>query len=177
VTDNPVAHVVEYTGDRPGRQVWTWCPGCEHLHPFTVEAPPGPGGDRLNSGTTWEWDGNLERPTFSPSLLVHTSVHLCEGLHEVEECTDPDCAATSHALGVRNADGTWTFRNLPGDAPRVRAHVGPHPPPYTNETAWGPCHSFLRNGQWEFLSDCAHRLAGQTVPMVPIPSWWLEGRA
>lgn len=31
------------------------------------------------------------------------------------------------------------------------------------------CHSFLRNGQWEFLSDSTHHLAGQTVPAVPIP--------
>lgn len=32
------------------------------------------------------------------------------------------------------------------------------------------CHSFVRAGQWEFLSDCTHALAGQTVPMVPIPA-------
>lgn len=31
------------------------------------------------------------------------------------------------------------------------------------------CHSFVRAGQWQFLSDCTHDLAGQTVPMVPIP--------
>lgn len=33
------------------------------------------------------------------------------------------------------------------------------------------CHSFLRDGYWEFLSDCTHALAGQTVPMVPLPDW------
>lgn len=27
------------------------------------------------------------------------------------------------------------------------------------------CHSFLRHGQLEFLSDCTHALAGQTVPL------------
>lgn len=27
------------------------------------------------------------------------------------------------------------------------------------------CHSFVRSGQIEFLSDCTHQLAGQTVPM------------
>lgn len=31
------------------------------------------------------------------------------------------------------------------------------------------CHSFLRDGQWEFLGDSTHALAGQTVPMVPLP--------
>jgi hypothetical protein len=33
------------------------------------------------------------------------------------------------------------------------------------------CHSFLRNGVWEFLGDCTHSLAGQHVPMVPLPDW------
>lgn len=27
------------------------------------------------------------------------------------------------------------------------------------------CHSFVRNGKIEFLSDCTHRLAGQTVEL------------
>ena len=31
------------------------------------------------------------------------------------------------------------------------------------------CHSFVVAGQWQFLSDSTHPLAGQTVPMVPIP--------
>jgi len=31
------------------------------------------------------------------------------------------------------------------------------------------CHAFLRNGQLEFLPDCHHALAGQTVPLAPFP--------
>jgi hypothetical protein len=30
------------------------------------------------------------------------------------------------------------------------------------------CHSFIRDGQWQFLGDCTHALAGQTVD---IPDW------
>lgn len=30
------------------------------------------------------------------------------------------------------------------------------------------CHSFVRDGQIQFLGDCTHELAGQTVP---IPAW------
>lgn len=30
------------------------------------------------------------------------------------------------------------------------------------------CHSFVRTGKIEFLSDCAHALAGQTVDL---PDW------
>lgn len=33
------------------------------------------------------------------------------------------------------------------------------------------CHSFIRDGHWEFLTDSEHELAGQTVPMVPLPDW------
>jgi hypothetical protein len=39
------------------------------------------------------------------------------------------------------------------------------------------CHSFLRNGEWEFLGDCTHELAGKKVPMVPLPEWILRERA
>ena len=33
------------------------------------------------------------------------------------------------------------------------------------------CHSFLRAGVWEFLSDSLHGLAGQHVPMPDLPDW------
>lgn len=33
------------------------------------------------------------------------------------------------------------------------------------------CHTFIRNGKAEFLSDCTHALAGQTVPLPPLPDW------
>jgi hypothetical protein len=36
------------------------------------------------------------------------------------------------------------------------------------------CHSFVRAGQWQFLADSTHALAGQTVPMVPLPEWLTE---
>ena len=39
------------------------------------------------------------------------------------------------------------------------------------------CHSFVRAGRWEFLSDCTHTLAGQTVPMVPLPKWLSGARS
>lgn len=32
----------------------------------------------------------------------------------------------------------------------------------------GYCHHFVRGGRIEFLSDCQHKLAGQTVPMVEV---------
>lgn len=36
------------------------------------------------------------------------------------------------------------------------------------------CHSFLTDGQWHFLADSTHVLAGQTAPMAPLPEWLAE---
>lgn len=35
---------------------------------------------------------------------------------------------------------------------------------------WGcaACHSFVRDGQIQFLNDCTHELAGQTIPLEDI---------
>ena len=38
----------------------------------------------------------------------------------------------------------------------------PPPIPYV-------CHSFVTNGQIQFLNDCTHHLAGQTVPLPEFP--------
>lgn len=46
-------------GNAPGRKVHFWCPGCDQAHGVVVEAPNG-----------WGFNGDLERPTFTPSVLV-----------------------------------------------------------------------------------------------------------
>jgi hypothetical protein len=82
-------------------QLWGYsfyCPGCEHLHVYyTSEMFPG--------GPVWDFNGNMECPSFTPSLL-NTS---------------------------------------PGTDYR--------------------CHLFVKEGKIEFLGDCSHKLAGQTVEM------------
>ncbi len=50
------------TGPRGGKLYLFHCPGCGCSHPFEVEAPGGSG---------WTWNGSLEKPTFSPSLLCN----------------------------------------------------------------------------------------------------------
>lgn len=37
------------------------------------------------------------------------------------------------------------------------------------------CHSFIRAGQIQFLQDCGHALAGQTVDLQPLPDWLRVG--
>lgn len=104
---NPLVYVGKQAPNHPPNAVaaangrtsyWMWCPGCK-------------GTVRIDD--TWDFDGNLEAPTFSPSLLTRW-----DGVERV-------------------------------------------------------CHSFIRNGHWEFLADSTHELAGQTVPMVPLPDWFM----
>lgn len=33
------------------------------------------------------------------------------------------------------------------------------------------CHSYIRDGRWEFLSDSSHPYAGMSVAMVRLPDW------
>jgi hypothetical protein len=100
-------------GDLRYRHLLLWCPGCDGMHAinFVREgdvAPP----------ITWDFDGNVESPTVTPSLLV-------------------------------------TMR-IGGDGPDA----------YERK-----CHSYITGGQWVFLTDSDHALAGQTVPLPPLPDW------
>lgn len=88
-----------------------WCPGCNGVHGIRVGDGPWP---------RWGWNGDVRRPTFTPSILVRTGRAL-----------DP------------------TFEPEAGDPPEV-------------------CHSFVTDGRIQFLSDCTHAMAGQTVDL---PEW------
>lgn len=86
------------------------CPGCDDFHAVAVGNGPGP---------RWGWNGDSERPTFSPSVLVTYPANPNAG-EDFKE---------------------WRTERR--------------------------CHSFVRDGQIQFLSDCTHPLAGQTVPLPP----------
>lgn len=94
------------------------CPGCGYSHDIAVGTP-------FRNGAKWQFDGNAEAPTFTPSLHWKSG-HYADGTPPVECWL---CKRGSKACGV--------------------------------------CHSFIRDGQWQFLGDCTHHLAGQTVPMLP----------
>jgi hypothetical protein len=98
-------------------RVHFWCPGCDDVH-------------GIHTGEEgWTWNGDLERPTFTPSVLVRmTKWH-----------------------GTFEEYGKWT---------RPTHNVEPG----TEAT----CHSFVTDGRIQFLGDCTHKLAGQTVDL---PDW------
>lgn len=41
-----------------------WCPGCGHCHGAWVNKP------NPVTGARWTWNGNVEKPTFSPSMVI-----------------------------------------------------------------------------------------------------------
>jgi len=82
-----------------GGKSWFFkCPGCKEDH-VIIEGK-------------WQFNGDINSPTFSPSLLVQGT----------------------------SKDNPDYFR----------------------------CHSFIRNGMIQFLSDCTHELKGQTVTLLDI---------
>lgn len=101
-----------------GGQVGFWCPGCKGMHAIDAAG--------------WNFDGNYDAPTFSPSILV-------TGGHYIQGWKGPGC---------------WcTFKNDHPESPTRFKCVR--------------CHSFVRGGHIEFLSDCSHELANKTVPLEP----------
>lgn len=86
------------------------CPGCDAPHSIpSKEYNPD------NRSATWTFNGDVERPSFHPSVLV-------------------------------TAPGHDELR----------------------------CHSFITDGQIQFLNDCGHKLAGQTVPLGDPADWFGE---
>jgi len=105
-----------------------WCPGCDEPHGIGVR-------DSGRPRPVWDWNGSLEAPTATPSILVQSTVMTEKGKAEYE---------------------AWAEAGCPGPSPR------------TFETVPRVCHSYLVDGRIQFLSDCTHALAGQTVDL---PGW------
>jgi hypothetical protein len=76
-----------------------YCKGCECYHWVRIDK---------NENPHWEFNGNYDKPTFNPSILVT---------------------------------------------------IGHYPQPN------GICHSFITDGKIQYLSDCTHQYAGQTIEL------------
>lgn len=61
-------------------------------------------------------------------------------------------------------DPRWTF-NGDHERPTFRASMLVRGVDGAQETV---CHSFLTDGEWQFLEDCTHASKGQRVP---VPDW------
>ena len=64
----------------------------------------------------------------------------------------------------RHANDLWSFNgdyDKPTFSPSMLCNPG------GRQAGHPVCHSFLREGVWQFLGDCSHEMVGQHVPMIP----------
>lgn len=45
-----------------------WCPACEKVHVFTTDG-------KNTSGAGWAWNGSVDKPSFTPSMLIRWGKH------------------------------------------------------------------------------------------------------
>jgi hypothetical protein len=104
------------------RGIHYWCQGCRSLHGVVID---GPG--------AWGFNGDYEKPTFTPSVLTTGN------RYEIDEAGEADTSKP-----VRDGEGALVKL---------------------------VCHTFITDGMVHFLGDCGHELAGQTLPLPPLPDW------
>lgn len=82
----------------------------------------------------------------------------------------PACGV-AHALWVIDPDKpapviaiTWNW-NSDLDSPEF------HPSLLTQAGPGTRCHSWIKDGNWEYLADCDHAMAGKTVPLAELPEF------
>jgi hypothetical protein len=114
------------------------CPGCREFHTLRTE------GGR----PSWSFNGDVERPVFSPSVLVTGHWYTPKG--EADEQAWQDAGCPDPRPKFETADT------------RCHTFVG--------------CNG-ARPGQIIFLSDCTHALAGQTVDLPELTSHLVEGES
>lgn len=88
----------------------------------------------------------------------------------------PGCESL-HAIQVGPGDKGWSFN---GDLvkPTVSPSILVNGHPQYRHPTEPRCHSFVKEGRIQFLSDCEHPLAGQTVDLPPYPDAdWDEGES
>jgi hypothetical protein len=98
------------------------CPGCDRFHAVYTAGYP---------SQNWTFNGDTERPTFTPSLLVQ-----------------------------------WDDHEPPVTPENIEEYKRA---PWTQSKVHRVCHSFITDGRIQFLGDCTHALAGQTVEIPPWP--------
>ncbi len=89
-------------------------------------------------GPRWSWNGNADLPTFAPSVLVREVRSPSGDVMTDEEEAEYDAI---FAAGGREAVFASRFGTV--------------------------CHFFVTDGRIQFLTDCTHPLAGQTVELPP----------
>jgi hypothetical protein len=74
-----------------------WCPGCECAHAVWVNEP------NDLTGSKWNWNGDMERPTFTPSILVRGGSNDMRCHSFVTNGTISYCSDSKHRLAGQSA--------------------------------------------------------------------------
>lgn len=81
--------------ERPYLNVVFWCPGCKLTHPYRIVKPGRSEAEvrAIFPNGCWTWNGDLEKPTFTPSLLCNASYpqyrcHLFVTAGQIRYCDD-----------------------------------------------------------------------------------------
>lgn len=61
-----------------------WCPGCEHSHEYVTYRKDG---KHDNEHPVWGFNGNVECPTFTPSMRIFIHAHEDDGVKFAEQTT------------------------------------------------------------------------------------------
>lgn len=87
------------------------CPACDCRHALPVYRP------HREGGPTWKFDGNIQRPTFTPSLLLYEPgwvgipVERWMPLHRVEEEVRDDDVKVGHRIPFAILDEATAHSN------------------------------------------------------------------
>jgi hypothetical protein len=69
---NPTEHILLRGTDDPGMFLF-WCPGCKGAHGVWTNQP------NARTGAKWSFNGDMEKPTFDPSILVNGTKFTAKG--------------------------------------------------------------------------------------------------
>ncbi len=82
----------------------------------------------------------------------------------------PGCKMMHHVTVEPGPGPQWSWNGNP-DAPTFSPSVLVRwPDPDSPGKYIATCHSFVRDGRIQFLNDCTHALAGQTVDLPDLPT-------
>jgi len=84
----------------------------------------------------------------------------------------PGCDMAHQYIVGAGEGPRWTFNGKMDVSVVDGKREGPtFTPSLLNSRPGHRCHLFMADGRIQFLGDCEHSLAGQTVDMVPVPEW------
>lgn len=110
-----------------------------------------------------------QSPYLYPMAKVRKIEHIYQGEkyhHDQYEYMCLGCGYT-HVFALTHEGGHHQWNN-DYDNPTVTPSL------VQNFTPGSMCHSFIRNGHIQYLTDCTHHLAGQTISLPDLPKKDLE---